>query len=78
MPSTASVVTLLATTAATAGIIWAVHNEQVLVWFPYCVLHCWPQVTSRAKLHAGIERDLERQVRTLGIGIIIGITLTHY
>jgi len=48
MPSTASIVTLLATTAATAGIIWAVHNEQV---------------TSRAKLHAGIERDLERQER---------------
>jgi len=46
--STASKVTLFATTAVSVGIIWTVHEKQV---------------SDRAKLHAGIERDLERQAR---------------
>ena len=46
--STASKVTLAVTTAASLGIIWAVHSKQV---------------EDRAKLHAGIERDLERQAK---------------
>jgi len=46
--STASKVTLAVTTAVSLGVIWAVHNKQV---------------EDRAKLHAGIERDLERQAK---------------
>ena len=46
--STASKVTLAVTTAVSLGIIWAVHSKQV---------------EDRAKLHAGIERDLERQAK---------------
>jgi len=46
--STASKVTLAVTTAVSLGIIWSVHDKQV---------------ADRAKLHAGIERDLERQAR---------------
>lgn len=46
--STASKVTLAVTSVVSLGIIWAVHNKQV---------------EDRAKLHAGIERDLERQAK---------------
>lgn len=46
--STASKVTLAVTTAVSLGVIWTVHSKQV---------------EDRAKLHAGIERDLERQAK---------------
>jgi len=46
--STASKLTLAVTSAVSIGIIWAVHSKQV---------------EDRAKLHAGIERDLERQAK---------------
>lgn len=46
--STASKVTLVLTSAVSLGIIWSVHDKQV---------------SDRAKLHAGIERDLERQAK---------------
>jgi len=44
--STASKVTLAVTTAATLGIIYSVHSQQV---------------EDRAKLREGITRDIERQ-----------------
>jgi len=46
--STASKVTLVVTSVVSLGIIWSVHDKQV---------------TDRAKLYAGIERDLERQAK---------------
>jgi len=46
--STASKVTLVVTSVVSLGIIWSVHDKQV---------------SDRAKLHAGIERDLERQAK---------------
>jgi len=46
--STASKVTLVLTSVVTLGVIWAVHTQQV---------------EDRAKLHQGIEKDLERQRR---------------
>lgn len=46
--STASKVTLAVTTAVSLAVIWTVHSKQV---------------EDRAKLHAGIERDLERQAK---------------
>ncbi|KAJ9289347.1 hypothetical protein DTO021C3_3173 [Paecilomyces variotii] len=44
--SRASKVTLALTTAATAGIVYFVH---------------WSQEADRAAMHAGVERDVERQ-----------------
>jgi len=44
--STASKITLLATSVGTLAIIWTVHNRQV---------------EDRAQLHQGIVRDIERQ-----------------
>jgi len=44
--STASKITLALTTAATIGIIYHVHESQI---------------TDRAKLRQGIERDIQRQ-----------------
>ncbi|KAJ9301277.1 hypothetical protein DTO271G3_1412 [Paecilomyces variotii] len=44
--SRASKATLALTTAATAGIVYFVH---------------WSQEADRAAMHAGVERDVERQ-----------------
>ena len=61
--STASKVTLAVTTAVSLGVIWTVHSKQVSK--PVQRKMCWSpvQVEDRAKLHAGIERDLERQAK---------------
>lgn len=62
--STASKVTLAVTTAVSLGVIWTVHSKQVGKPVQRSEMY-WSsvQVEDRAKLHAGIERDLERQAK---------------